>query len=130
MAHPNEDLVRRGFAAFATGNLDALRSEYFAADIVWHFPGRSPLAGDFTGVDAVIGWLGRSFELSGGTLNVALHDAVANDEHAVALTVVSAQRDGKSLHDNSVQLFHVRDGKIAESWIHPWDAAAADEFWS
>jgi ketosteroid isomerase-like protein len=30
MAHPNEDLVREGFAAFGRGDLDALRHQYFA----------------------------------------------------------------------------------------------------
>jgi len=29
MAHPNEDLVRQGYAAFGTGNFDALRSQVF-----------------------------------------------------------------------------------------------------
>ena len=47
MAHPNEDLVRQGYAAFGTGNFDALRSQIFAEDIRWHFPGRSPFGGNY-----------------------------------------------------------------------------------
>lgn len=50
MAHPNEDLVREGLAAFGRGDLGAPRDRYFAADIRYHFPGRSPLAGDVAGV--------------------------------------------------------------------------------
>lgn len=49
MAHPNEDLVRDGFAAFGRGDIDALRDRYFAGDIRWHVPGRSPVAGDYDG---------------------------------------------------------------------------------
>jgi ketosteroid isomerase-like protein len=45
MAHPNEELARRGYDAFARGDMDTLR-ELFDPEIVWHFPGRSPLAGD------------------------------------------------------------------------------------
>ena len=58
MAHPNEDVVREGFAAFGRGDTDALQ-QYFAPDIRWHFPGRSPLAGDHNGIDEVIGFIGQ-----------------------------------------------------------------------
>ena len=44
MAHPNEELVRKGYDAFAKGDMDTLR-ELFDPEIVWHFPGRSQLAG-------------------------------------------------------------------------------------
>ena len=44
MAHPNEILVREGFAAFGRGDLDALQNQYFAEDIRFHFAGRSPSA--------------------------------------------------------------------------------------
>jgi ketosteroid isomerase-like protein len=54
MAHPNEDLVRRGYDAFAKGDMETLR-ELFDSGIIWHFPGRSLLAGDHRGVDAVLG---------------------------------------------------------------------------
>jgi uncharacterized protein len=45
MGHPNEDLIRRGYDAFSSGDMDTLR-ELFHPDIVWHAPGRSQLAGD------------------------------------------------------------------------------------
>jgi hypothetical protein len=32
--------------------------------------------------------------------------------------------------DNSVQVFHIRDGKVSECWSHPADLNAMDEFWS
>jgi uncharacterized protein len=130
MAHPNEDLVREGYAAFARGDIEALQNRFLDPDIRWHFPGRSPFGGDFTGIADVLGWLGRSFEASGGTLSIELHDVIGNDEHVVALTTVRAQRGGKTLQDNTIQLFHVRDGKATEVWTHPADIYASDDFWS
>jgi uncharacterized protein len=59
MAHPNEDLIRRGCEAFNKGDAATLR-ELFDAEIVWHFPGRSVLAGDHRGTDAVLGFFGRT----------------------------------------------------------------------
>jgi len=129
MAHPNEDLLRTGFEAFGRGDMDALR-ELFADDVVWHFPGKSQLAGEYRGKEEVLGFLGKSFELSGGTLKLEIHDILANDEHGTVLTHVTGQREGKSLDDNSVQVFHIRDGKVSESWIHPGDLYAGDDFWS
>jgi len=43
---------------------------------------------------------------------------------------VSAEREGKTLKDNTVQVWHIKDGKVTESWLHPEDAYASDEFWS
>jgi ketosteroid isomerase-like protein len=129
MAHPNEDLVRRGFAAFGTGDIATLR-ELFADDLVWHVGGRSPLTGDYKGKDAVLGFFAKLAERAGGTFRLDLHDVLANDEHVVGLIKGTAEREGKALNDNGVQVFHVRGGKVTESWFHPGDQYAADEFWS
>jgi uncharacterized protein len=69
MGHPNEDLIRRGYDAFSRGDMDTLR-ELFHLDIVWHAPGRSQLFGDHRGVDAVLGYFGRTMELTGGNFRV------------------------------------------------------------
>ena len=129
MAHPNEDLLREGYAAFGRGDLDALQNQFFAADIRWHYPGKSPFGGDFEGIAEVIDWLGRTFQTSGGTIRLELHDVLANDEHAVALVRISAERPGEQLDDQSVQIFHIRDGKAAEVWTYPADLYASDAFW-
>ncbi len=130
MAHPNEDLLRDGYAAFGRGDLDALQNQFFAADIRWHYPGQSPFGGDYEGIAQVLDWLGRTFEASGGTIRVELRDVLANDEHAVALVTTRAERAGKQLEDDNVQVFHIRDGKATEVWTYPSDLYAADAFWS
>jgi uncharacterized protein len=129
MAHPNEDLVRRGFDAFSKGDVDALR-ELFDQDAVWHAPGRSPLAGDHRGVDAILGFFARTMELTRGTFRVELHDVLANDDHAVALYTVRGEREGRTLEDKSVLVSHVRNGKFVETWGYSEDQYADDEFFS
>ena len=61
MAHPNEDLVRRGYAAFSTGDIATL-TELFADDLVWHVGGRSPITGDYKGKEAVLGFFAQLAE--------------------------------------------------------------------
>lgn len=129
MTHPNEELLREGFAAFSRGDMGAVR-QYFAEDIRYHFPGRSPIAGDYEGVAEVLDFFRRDFEGTGGTLRVEVHDVLANDEHGVALIAVRGEREGKQLHQNYVEVFHLRDGRATETWIHPADLYAVDEFWS
>jgi uncharacterized protein len=130
VTHPHENLMREGFAAFGRGDIDALQQEFFAEDIRWHFAGRSSISGDYHGVAEVTDWLGRVFELSEGTIRLEVHDLVANDDHAVALLTVHAERAGKRLAQNCAQVFHVRDRRATESWTYPADQYANDEFWS
>jgi uncharacterized protein len=68
----------------------------FHPDIVWYAPGRSQLAGDHQGVDTVLGYFGRTMELTGGSFRVEVHDVVANDEHGVGLNSVHAEREGRT----------------------------------
>ena len=130
MAHPNEDAVREGFAAFQRGDMDALQKQYWTDDIRWHIGGRSPFAGDYEGPEQVLQFFARLFELTGGTFSIELHDVLANDEHAVALVTARGERAGKQLTDNMVQTFHLRDGKVSEVWTQATDLYAQDEFWS
>jgi uncharacterized protein len=129
MAHPNEDLVRRGYDAFTKGDVDALR-QVFADDTVFHEPGRSPLSGDYQGFDQVLGFFGMLGERSGGTFRVTLHDVAASDEHAVGLHVSDAEREGRVLHSQQAIVFHVRDGMVSEAWALHYDQHATDEFWA
>jgi ketosteroid isomerase-like protein len=125
MGHPNEDLIRQGYDAFSRGDMQTLR-ELFHPDIVWHAPGRSQLAGDHRGVDAVLGYFGQTMELTGGNFR-ARSTTWSPDEHAVGLHSVHAERAGRTLQDNNSLVFHVRDGKATEVWQYWSDQYAADE---
>jgi ketosteroid isomerase-like protein len=127
VAHPNEELIRKGFDAFSSGDMATL-NELFADDIVWHAPGRNQLSGDHRGKEEVFATFQKLFELTGGTFKVEIHDVLANDEHVVVLAHATAERDGKKLDDRGVQIFHVAGGKVTEQWLHPGDTYAGDDF--
>ena len=128
MGHPNEELVRKGYTAFLSGDMTTM-DQLLADDVVWHSPGRNQLAGTFTGKPAVFENFQKVFELTGGTFKLEIHDVLANDEHAVVLVRATGEKDGRKLDDNSVQIFHIKDGKVTEEWLHVGDAYASDEFW-
>ncbi len=131
MAHPNADLLRKGYHAFSNGDLDTIRNDVFSPDILLHVAGRNPLSGDYRGVDEVFGFFGKIFELTGGTFALELHDIVANDHHGVGLSSLSGQREGKTLDGaRGVEVYHVQDGRVTEAWFTAEDDYSFDQFWS
>jgi uncharacterized protein len=75
MDQPTDSVARTraAYAAFAAGDLDAVRAR-FAPGIAWHVPGRSSLAGTYRGQDAVLGYFLDLFERSSGTLSIELQE--------------------------------------------------------
>jgi hypothetical protein len=90
---------------------------------VWHLAGTGLLAGDYEGVAQVMGLLGKISELSGGTVRPELHDVLASADHTVALSTIRAERAGKQLQLNLVQVIHADNGKATEVWTHSSDPA-------
>ena len=128
MTHPTEALVRRGYDAFATGDMNTIR-ELLDEDVIWHAPGRNPLAGDFRGIDEVLGFFGRSMETTQGTLQVAVEDVMVSD-HGAVVQRATARRKDVSLDDVGVNVFLIQNGKAVEVWQHWGNPYAADEFLS
>jgi ketosteroid isomerase-like protein len=130
MAHPNEDLVRKGYKAFGEGDMETLRS-LFAPDAVHSVPGNSPLSGDYKGVDEILGFYGKLFEVSGGTFKAELKSIkVEGDDTVVATHRASGQRDGKTLDQDENLTFTISDGTFTHLADDPSDLAAYDDFWS
>jgi ketosteroid isomerase-like protein len=126
--HPNAKVVRRLYDAFALGDMETTRS-CFVHDAVWHLPGRSPIAGDHQGVDAISRFFGKLRELSGGTFKAELVDVLANDRNAVALQHATATRGTKRLDVTACQVMRIQDDKILEVRGYYSDQYALDNFW-
>ncbi len=128
--HPNAELWRKGQEAFSRGDLDTVRSSW-DDDIVYHFPGASPIAGDHKGKDGVLAFLAKVAEMSQGTFRISeVHDVLANDQHVVALLTMTATRKGKQLTWDQANIYHIRNGKTTEVWGVPVDQRALDELLS
>ena len=127
--HPNVELTRQGYDAFAKADLAAL-SELIADDVTWHAMGLGPLSGTYHGRDEVLAFFGRLAEETAGTFRLEVHDVLANDAHTVVLCTMSASRGNKSIEIPVVNVTHVRDGKVTELWGATTDAQASIDFWS
>jgi ketosteroid isomerase-like protein len=99
--------------------------------IVHHVAGRGPLSGDFSGKQAFLDHYGRIFDELSGTIEVVtVHDMLVSDDHAVGLVTERAIRGAESLEFNRVVVYHLRAGKVVETWSYDWDPEALDRFWS
>jgi uncharacterized protein len=126
MSHPNEELVRKGYEAFSTGDVDTLR-QLLDPQVVWHAGGRNALSGDHRGVEEVLGFFGRTMEYTQGSFRVSIEEVLVNDDGAAVVQRSSGQRNGKSFDDRGIQLFRIRDGKTVEVWQYFGDVYAVDE---
>jgi ketosteroid isomerase-like protein len=128
MPHPNEELMRRYAEAGHGGDIDTVLDCY-ADDVVMHVPGRNPLAGDYHGKQGVLDYTKRYIELTGGSWGVTeVVDVLANERHGLLLLKVRFERPGKQVEVNRVDMYRIKDGKLAEIWIRDDDQYAVDEF--
>ena len=124
--HPNETLIRKLYGAFVDGQYASRLTEVFSENVVWRLPGRHPAAGDHHGRGAVFAAM-RHFD---GSVQLELHDVLANDDHAVALLRATGNRKGRQYNALEVDVFHITDGKVTEFWSFSEDQRLTDQFWS
>ena len=129
-ADPNLDVVRRGYAAFNTGDVETLMS-LFAHDVVQHVPGDGPFAGTYKGRDAVLGYYGKLAEHTGGTFRAHLVDVHGDGAgHVVATNLISAERNGRTRVSRGSILFTLIGGKVTDLLQMHGDLAGDDAFFS
>ncbi len=127
MAHPNEDVARSATEALSKGDMETFLSLH-AEDVVVHFPGRGPMAGDYRGKDGVAKLFEQQTQILDSPPEVENHDVLAKDDHVVLLDKTRATRGGKVLEQDQVVVMHIEGGKIAEVWLQFSDQQAVDEF--
>jgi ketosteroid isomerase-like protein len=126
MAHRNEEIARAGAEALSKGDMETFMS-YQADDIVVHFPGRGPMAGDHRGKQALGELFQRQMEVLDGPPEIEIHDVLATDDHAVVLNNIRATVGGKPLDQRQVVVLHIENDKVVEAFLHFSDQQTMDE---
>ncbi|MBA3778140.1 MAG: nuclear transport factor 2 family protein [Chloroflexi bacterium] len=119
-----EDAIRQSTDALNRGDVERFLS-FHTNDVVIHFPGRSPLAGDHRGQEAARKLIQGQTQ-AGGTTEI--HDILSSGEHAVLLGLVRfTPPGGQPIEDRQVIVLHHREGKFSEVWIYPENQYGLDE---
>jgi ketosteroid isomerase-like protein len=129
----SEQVVRefrdRQRAFYAGGDPEPLR-EILTDDVVWHVPGRSPIAGDHEGIEPVMAYFERRRGLARATFKIHVHDELTSGDLVIHLAGGTAQLGGHEVEWETVGIYRVRDGRIAEGRLVPFDQYLFDELWS
>jgi ketosteroid isomerase-like protein len=115
---------------YAGGDDTAALRGLLADDVVWHVPGRSPIAGHYRGPDEVLGYFAARRVHAKATFKVQPRVILADDQWAVQLADGQMERDGEVRTWQTVGVFHIADGKIDECWLVPFDQYLFDDLWS
>ncbi len=120
--HPNAALYRKVNQAVESGDFSSY-ADNIADDVEWWEIGSDqPIRGKGALMERMQGMMGQ------GSIDLDLHDVIANDEHMVALVNATVERDGRTLNYRTAEIYHVRDGKITHRWAFSDDTAAINEF--
>jgi ketosteroid isomerase-like protein len=125
LAEHKERIVRELLDALEARDVPAIEA-LLADDIVYYFPGRSPVAGTYRGREAVVGLFRAFASLFDGPIEMSTHDVVASEAHVVDLATYAGSRGGERFTWNTVRLYHVDGDRIAEIWLMIGDQYAFD----
>jgi RNA 2',3'-cyclic 3'-phosphodiesterase len=126
-------VVRRFHAEQArmyAGEDSARVRDLLSEDVVWHVPGASAIAGEHRGVEAVLAYMDARRRMMDNTFRVTVHGAALIAGRVVQLAGGRALRDGHEVTWETVGVFRVAGGLIAECWLIPFDQQAFDRIWS
>jgi uncharacterized protein len=124
-----DEFLARQRAMYAGGDFAPVE-ELLAEDVIWHVPGTSPIAGEYRGREAVIGYFRRRRELAGGAIEITKHGEAYHEEALVQLADGRAVIGGEEVAWRTAGVYRVADGRIAEAWLVPLDQEQFDRAWA
>jgi len=127
-ANASLSVVQRMYEFFNKGDMDGIRREIFAKDLVWRLPGHNPLAGVKHGPDEVIAFFA---ELRKVNVQVDLTGLDSWGENTVVETHRGHGKSGDySLDAYNCTHYKIRDGRIYDVQVYLSDQHAADTFFN
>ena len=125
------ELHRRQGEMYAGGSIDSV-VELLAGDIVWHVPGRSPIAGDHRGVEQVIAYFELRRELADATMRMHPGPPVHQGDAVAQFVKGTARLDGQPVSWQTIGVYRidVEQRQIREVWLVPLDSELFDRIWS
>jgi uncharacterized protein len=125
----NTETLGQAMAAVSRGDVERFGEILLADDVVWHWPGRSSMAGDYRGRAAALGLIQGFHRLTGGRLQVEPVDILEGRDYLMSFTHVTAQQDGRTLDVMMADAMRFgADGRVEEYWTLSNDQAAVDAF--
>ncbi len=126
MAESNVEIVEKMYHCFRTGDMQTLKAEVFADDIVWDLPGHHPLAGTKRGVNEVLAFFGRLRSL--GLQVNPLGIGQLSNGNVAEIYQAHGEVNGAKLEAFNCNYYTIRDSKIAQVQVLMADQHGYDAF--
>ncbi|KAK1180467.1 nuclear transport factor 2 family protein [Streptomyces sp. NBS 14/10] len=127
--HPDCALIRRGYDAFISGDMDTLAG-LMTTDVTHHVPGESSISGHHKGREACVQLYRRQYDVTGGTLRVELETLAADGRgHVISVHRCRAEREDRGLDMKEGMFFTIVGGKISDIDECHEDIDASNAFW-
>lgn len=125
------ELHRRQAEMYAGGSVDAV-VELLAGDIVWHVPGKSPIAGDHRGVAQVVEYFERRRQLANATMRMRPGEPIFQGNAVAQFVDGSAVLGDRRVSWRTIGVYRVDTEHrwIREVWLVPLDSDLFDRIWS
>jgi hypothetical protein len=121
--------LRRAMGAISQGEVEQFGEILLTESVVWHWPGRSSLAGEYRGRDATLGLLREFHRVARDRLHVEPLDILEGRDYLMSFTHVTADQEGR--HLDVVMADAMRfddDDRVVEFWTLSNDQDAVDAF--
>jgi ketosteroid isomerase-like protein len=119
--------VQRRFHAGEVGT--AAFAHVLADDVVWHVPGSSVIAGEHRGREAVMRYFALRRDVADATLRITVNAEMHVDDLVITKADGTAVLGGSNTVWQTVGIYRIADGRVAECWMVPLDQAAFDRAW-
>ncbi len=125
----NIALIKRGFDAFAAGDMTAL-AELFDPGVQWHAERVGVLTGEYDGRDALFASFAQLGQETDGTFKSKPVAFAATGDDVFVNASASGKRKGRTLEQDEALIFSVKDGRVRAVRLFTRDYKAAEAFWS
>jgi uncharacterized protein len=125
----NIAVVRRGYEAFAKGDIETLKT-LFSANANWHMSETGVLRGNYRGAQAILEFFGQLAHEAQGSLRVQPLTMAASGDQVFVLDRTTGKRKGKTLDTKDVLVFKLDKGVVTEVTDFQSDYPAVAQFWS
>jgi ketosteroid isomerase-like protein len=125
----NTELIRRGFTAFAAGDMATL-AELFEANATWHAAPVGILSGSYNDRDAIFSSFAQLQKETAGTFRSNPVAMAASGDKVFVQAVVSGERKGRKLQDDEILVFTIANNRVREVHLYPGNYPASAAFWA
>ena len=125
----NIEVIRRGYEAFAKGDIGTLKT-LFAPNAIWRSVPNGILPGNYRGAQAILEFFGRLAQETNGTVRADLETIAASGDHVFVLHRNKGTRKGKTIDEKSVLVFKLDKGAVTEVAEFRYDHPQEAQFWS